>query len=141
MRSLFAVFASVVSSTINRRLRHHKAWSALGWGFIALVVYLSLMRAPTDVAPKMFDVGHLLAYAWLMLWFGQIHRLARMRLLIGTLLCLLGIAIEFAQGLTGYRTFDPADMIMNAVGVGVGLLLAQTPLQNALDALERRVLR
>lgn len=123
------------------RLRHHHVWSAIGWGFVALVVYLSLMRAPSDIAPKVFDVGHLVAYAWLMLWFGQIHQLARMRLLIGALLCLLGIGIEFAQGLTGHRTFDQADMIMNALGVGVGLLLAQTPLQNALEVLERRVLR
>lgn len=129
-----------MSNVPHRRLRHHTLWSAVGWGFVALVVYLSLMRAPADVAPKMFDAGHLLAYAWLMLWFGQIHRPTGRRLVIGGMLCMLGIAIEFAQGLTGYRTFDTADMIMNALGVVVGLVLARTPLQYALDVLERRVL-
>lgn len=125
----------------DHRLRHHHAWSAIGWGFVALVVYLSLMRAPAEIAPKVFDAGHLLAYAWLMLWFGQIHRRTGVRLAIGALLCVLGIAIEFAQGLTGYRTFDHADMIMNTMGVGVGLLLACTPLQNALAGVERRLLQ
>lgn len=130
-----------MSSVSHRRLRHHRTWSVIGWGFVGLVVYLSLMRAPADIAPKVFDVGHLLAYAWLMLWFGQIHRITTRRLLIGALLCLLGVAIEFAQGLTGYRTFDTADMIMNALGVAVGLLLSQTPLQRGLETFERRVLR
>lgn len=130
-----------MANASDRRLRHHHAWSAIGWGFVALVVYLSLMRAPSEIGPKFFDAGHLVAYAWLMLWFGQIHRPTNVRLAIGVLLCVLGIAIEFAQGLTGYRTFDHADMIMNALGVAVGLLLARTPLQNILEGLERRIVR
>ena len=120
-----------------RTLRYHRVWSAIGWSFVALIVYLSLMRAPSMLDPKVFDVGHLVAYAWLMLWFAQIHRPTGMRMLVAALLCALGIAIEFAQGMTGYRTFDYLDMITNTLGVMVGLLLARTPLQNALEAIER----
>jgi len=29
----------------------------------------------------------------------------------------MGIAIEFLQGMTSYRTFDPLDMLANAIGV------------------------
>jgi VanZ family protein len=130
-----------VSDVLVRSLRYVRVWSTIGWGFVALVVYLSLMRPPGVIAPQVFDLGHLLAYAWLMLWFAQIHRPTGVRLIVGAWLCALGIAIEFAQGLTGYRTFDYADMIMNTLGVGVGLLVARTPLQNALAAVERGMLR
>jgi hypothetical protein len=36
----------------------------------------------------------------------------------------MGIALEFLQGMTGYRTFDPLDMLANAVGVLGGLAVA-----------------
>lgn len=129
-----------MSNVLHRRLHHHRIWSAIGWGFVLLVVYLSLMRAPTEIAPKVFDIGHVVAYAWLMLWFAQLHRPTGVRLIVGAFLCALGAAIEFAQGLTGYRTFDYADMVMNTLGVIIGLLLARTPLQHALEAVERRFL-
>lgn len=116
-------------------------WTALGWGFILLVVYLSLMPPPRSVDPKAFDIGHLLAYGWLMTWFAQIHRPTATRLAIGVALCALGVALEFAQRMTGYRTFDYADMAMNTLGVTIGLLIARTPLQNVLREFERRIVR
>lgn len=126
---------------LDHKLRYHTWWTALGWGFVLSIVYLSLMRAPQTIDPSAFDIGHLLAYGWLMTWFAQIHRSAATRLVIGAALCALGAALEFAQGMTGYRTFDYADMGMNALGIAVGLLLARTPVQNALRALERRFVR
>jgi len=33
---------------------------------------------------------------------------------------LMGIALEFLQGMTGYRTFDVFDMIANTIGVALG---------------------
>lgn len=125
----------------HQKLRFHAWWTALGWGFVLLVAYLSLMRAPQAVDPQVFDVGHLVAYGWMMTWFAQIHRLVATRLAIGAALCALGVALEFAQGMTGYRTFDYADMAMNTLGVGLGLLLALTPVQNALRAFEQRFVR
>ena len=52
---------------------------------------------------------------------------------------MLGIALEFAQGMTGYRMFDHADMALNALGVGIGLALARTRLQHMLSAIERTI--
>jgi glycopeptide antibiotics resistance protein len=49
----------------------------------------------------------------------------------------MGVAIEYLQRMTGYRTFDVADMIANGIGAALGWGLAQTPLGNALDWVER----
>jgi len=107
--------------------------------FVALVIYLSLMRPPSGVSSQVFDIGHLFVYAWLMTWFAQIHRPTATRFAIGAALCALGAALEFLQGMTGYRTFDYADMAMNTFGVVIGLLLARTPAQYVLRECERRL--
>ncbi len=103
-----------------------------------LVVYLSLAAPPRDMdLPDVFDVGHIIAYLWLMLWFAQIHRSARRRWLFAVGFGAMGIALEYAQGMMGYRHFDYADMVRNFAGVGLGLALAQTPLQHSLQRVER----
>ena len=43
----------------------------------------------------------------------------------------MGSALEFAQGLTGYRFLSFADMAANTVGVVVGWLAAPPRLPNA----------
>jgi hypothetical protein len=131
----------LVAAPTETKLRYHDRWNALGWAFVALVVYLTLMHPPAMIGPEVFDIGHLFAYGWLMSWFAQIHRATATRLAIGAALCAMGVALEFVQGMTGYRTFDYADMGMNALGVTVGLLLACTPLQNILRTVERRMAR
>lgn len=121
-------------------LRFSRFWSMLGIGFVFLVVYLSLMPDPERLAsPQAMNAGHVVAYGWLMLWFAQIHRTPAIRWRFALAFCLMGVALEYLQGLTGYRTFDYYDMLNNAVGVAVGLLLAHTPLQNGLMALEARL--
>lgn len=122
----------------NRPLRYQRLWHALGAGFVLLVVYLSLARPPRDMdMPGAFDYGHIVAYFWLMIWFAQIHRTRARRWLFAAAFGALGIMLEFIQGLTGYRQFDYGDMIRNFVGVGLGLALAHTSLQNALYRVER----
>ena len=37
----------------------------------------------------------------------------------------MGVALEFLQGMTGYRTFDVFDMLANAVGVALGWLIGK----------------
>ena len=32
----------------------------------------------------------------------------------------MGVALEFIQGWTGYRTYDPFDMLANTIGVALG---------------------
>ena len=118
-------------------LRFRRRWIVCGLGFVLLVVYLSLTPDPPDLgAPEGLKIGHLVAYGWLMIWFGQIYRTTRHRLLLAAAFCALGIALEYLQGMTDYRGFEYSDMLINALGVALGLAMATTPLQNCLRALE-----
>jgi glycopeptide antibiotics resistance protein len=51
----------------------------------------------------------------------------------------MGVAIEFLQGMTDYRSFEIADMIANAAGAALGWCMVQTPLKNALARVERLI--
>ena len=122
----------------NTVLRHHRFWLALGWAWIALVIFLSLMPHPPEIEMRSGDkIGHLLAYAYLMLWFCQLYRARPRKLAIALGLVGLGIAIEFAQEQTGYRAFEWADMVADGMGVALGLLLGETALAHALRQTER----
>jgi VanZ family protein len=118
-------------------LRFKRFWIVNGIGFVLLVVYLSLTPDPPDLdVPYGMKIGHTFAYCWLMLWFAQIYRSGSARLRLVVAFCAMGILLEFFQGFTEYRTFEYSDMVINSVGVAVGLLLSTTPLQNGLAALE-----
>lgn len=115
-------------------------WQAIGVGLVALVVCLSLTPDPVAV-PDLggFDAGHFAAYFTLMLWWAQLVRPGWPRLGVALALVGMGVGLEFIQGLTDYRTFDPRDMRDNAIGVAVAFALALSPLGGALAAFERRV--
>ncbi|EQC39454.1 hypothetical protein SDRG_03656 [Saprolegnia diclina VS20] len=112
------------------------AWTAVGVGGVALLLYLSFTPRPVTLPVAGGDkVGHGLAYCLLTLWWAQcVHGTAVPALVLS--FALLGVAIEYVQGASGWRTFDVDDMLANGLGalLGGGLALA-TP--NALDALER----
>ena len=112
-----------------------------GWLLVILVVYLSLTPAPP--APMTFEnsdkVEHALAYATLSFWFCQVY--PRQRVWVMVSLVGLGVALEYVQGWTGYRTFDVMDMLADSVGVLLGWLLVQTPLGHLLDYIEKRLTR
>ncbi len=117
-----------------------KLWITLGGIYVALVLYLSLTSNPPDLrVPQAFDIGHVLAYLWLTLWFTQIYRTNLGRSILAVALCLMGIGVEILQGLGGYRVFEYTDMALNTLGIALGLMLARTRLQNSLLALEGRL--
>ncbi len=117
----------------------HRVWLGLGWLWIVLVCYLSLMPHPPQ--PVSFEgvdkLEHLLAYVGLMLWFCQVYisRAARIKLLFG--LVAMGVVIEILQGMSGYRYFEYADMLANSSGVLIGLGLAHTRMGRVILLLER----
>ena len=114
------------------------SWLALGWMWVAAIFYLSLMPQPPE--PVHFwnadKLEHALAYSLLMLWFSQIYRQRTSRILLAVLLLAMGIAIEYLQRETGYRTFDYADMLADAVGVMVGWAWSLTALGRVFAYLE-----
>jgi hypothetical protein len=81
--------------------------------------------------------GHFIAYAWLMVWFSEIYKSPRSRAACAIGLVLMGVALEYAQAMTGYRTFAYSDMLDNAYGVAAGAAIAWTPAGDLFDRLTR----
>ena len=121
-------------------MRYRALWLGLGWAFVVLVIYLSLNTDPIDAGRvEGVKVGHFIAYAWLMLWFSQIYRSMTARAALAMGFTFMGVALEYAQGMTEYRTFAYSDMGDNALGVGTGFALGWTALGNILAAVETKV--
>lgn len=125
----------------QRPLRWRPLWLVIGWALVAAVVWLSLTPrlAEFDVPFVFLDkAGHFTAYFVLMFWYASLYqRPAHWLLAVGFVL--LGVALEGAQYLTGYRGFEFGDIVADAVGIAVALLLARTPLVDFLQFIERRV--
>lgn len=114
------------------------SWLALGGLWVAAIFYLSLMPHPPELVQfrNADKLEHALAYCLVMLWFCQVYRQRASRMLLAVLLVTMGIAIEYLQRETGYRTFDYADMLANAAGVVVGWAWARTALGRVFAYLE-----
>lgn len=107
-------------------------WLGAGWLGVAVVTYFTLVPDPPRINMEQGDkLQHLVAYASLMAWFAQVQTGGAERRITALLLVAMGIALEFAQGLTGYRFMSFADMVANTAGVAVGWLAAPPRLPNA----------
>ena len=85
------------------------------------ILWLSFTSQPPQVDFEQSDkVGHFIAYGGLMFWFCQLYRHTRTRLAYATGFIAMGIAIEFLQRATGYRSFEVMDMLADAIGVLLG---------------------
>ena len=108
-------------------------WIAIGWLGVGLLLYLSLTPKPIDISIDHGDkIGHLFAYAFLTIWWMQLHSDVKQQYLLALILINLGIAIEYIQCWTGWRTFDYFDMLANCTGVIIGWL-ASKRIPNCLD--------
>jgi VanZ family protein len=107
-------------------LRLRALWLALGWALAMGIVWLSLTPSPPKIELEQGDkLGHLASYGALMFWFCQLYAGRGARLAYAVGFTLMGVALEFAQGALGTRSFEPADMLANAAGVALGWLLAE----------------
>ncbi|QSA98227.1 VanZ family protein [Methylococcus sp. EFPC2] len=107
-------------------LNFTRTWQAIGWLLVALVCWLSLTPAPPE--PPVFltwdKAQHFLAYGVLMFWYGQAF--AR-HWRWPVCLISLGVGLEFLQGWSGLRHYDPYDMLANSLGVVLGLAFSFVP--------------
>ena len=120
-------------------LRYRRIWLLLAWGMVAAVVVLSLIPVEVDLGEGRDKLAHFLAYGSLSFGFGMLFGGRARQLRMALAFAAMGVAIEFLQGLTDYRTFEIADMIANTIGAALGWGLAQTPLRNGLEWVERLI--
>ena len=120
--------------TLSQRCR--RIWLLLGWGMVFSVFVLSLIPLNIDLGNS-DKIAHFTAYGSMTFWFALLFRGRLRQLAIAIAFAAMGVGIEFLQRMTGYRTFDVADMVANGIGAALGWGLAQTPLGNALDWAER----
>ena len=111
-------------------------WLVLGWLLVLFVIYVSVMPDPVQLPVVEGDkFGHVLAYASLMSWFANLYELPARRMQFAIGFIALGIALEFVQQSTGYRSFEIADMAADAAGVAVGWLIAPPRIPNYLQGM------
>ena len=117
-----------------------KLWLVIGWLLIALVWFLSLTSSPVpDMGIDNGDkLGHFIAYAVLMGWFAQIYTSISKRLLLVFGFILMGVAIEYVQGMTEYRSFQYMDMVEDGLGVLLAFVATHGPLASLLVRFEKR---
>jgi hypothetical protein len=114
------------------RYRYGSVWLALGWAMVIATLVASLIPAPIDLSEGRDKASHLVAYGSLMFWFGMLYPGLRRQAPVALGFAAMGVGVEYLQWLTGYRSFEVADMLANGVGVVLGWGLAQTPLRRML---------
>ncbi|MBI5074989.1 MAG: VanZ family protein [Nitrospirae bacterium] len=108
---------------------------------VAAVIYLSLTDTFLDYLQIENDLkpGHIIAYAILMFYFAQLIINSRIGWFIAGFFVLMGIVLEYLQGMSGYRTFSYYDMFANCMGVSIGFIVSKTPLVNTLEHIDRKI--
>ena len=120
---------------------HRRVWLLLGWGMVVSVTVLSLIPVEVDLSEGRDKVAHFIAYGGMTFWFAALSRGRLRQIGIALAFAAMGVAIEYLQRTTDYRTFDVADMAANGIGAALGWALAQTPVSHALDWTERLLAR
>lgn len=118
-------------------LRYPRVWLALGWLLVLSVAIASLVPASVLRAITVNDkIEHAGSYFLLMIWFAGLYRRSRHPWIALSLL-VLGIALEVLQLGTTTRTFDVRDMLADAAGILLGLMLSMWLLEGWCQRLER----
>ena len=103
-----------------------RGWRTIGWLGVLALIFLCLIPSPTalDELPSWSDkCYHAFAYGLLMWWLARGYP-RRHWLSLAIFLSLLGLAIEYLQNLTSYRTGSAFDELADLAGLGLGYLLA-----------------
>ncbi len=111
-------------------LRYTRRWRAAG--VILLVLVLAAMLMPTVWVSKGEYLKwfvyvdkwlHGITFIFLAIWFaGQYRPVSYWRIAIGLLA--FGVLTEFCQRLVTYRSADWFDLVADAAGIGIGLVIA-----------------
>jgi len=99
---------------------------AAGVIVILAIWMLSLLPLKEAVLPGSDKLHHFVAYGTMMfVWIiGLAPQTRRQQISLAILFVLMGVAVEFIQGMVSYRTFSWADALANTVGVLLGWTMA-----------------
>jgi len=114
-------------------------WWLVGCGWIILVWYLSLSTIPPKIDTGSYfsdKIGHFIAYAWLMFWFGNLYKDYRARLFFAGVFVLMGIGLEILQGMGQVRQFEYYDILANSAGVLISFILLFTSMARLFSWIE-----
>ena len=122
----------------SERLRWHRWWVALGAAIMAWTLWMALRPDPgiTLDLPEGDKLLHAITFVCLMGWWGNVFGRGAARGWAALGLLTFGIFIEFAQWLDPPRDADGFDVLADAVGIALGLLLLRTPLARVLGGVE-----
>ncbi len=121
-------------------LRLHRLWLLLGFGMVAAIFFFSLTAMAMPDGKHVDKLFHAASYGIVTAWFAQLYPRRVERLLLALAFSLMGVAIEFLQGLHPMRYFDVADMLANTVGALCALLLVSWRCGRLLAVLENWLL-
>jgi VanZ family protein len=125
------------------RPRHRpRLWLGLGIVQLLLALVVCLVPLPPHLPSPVdhFDkIEHLLGYLGLTAYAVMLFATRRALAFAALGLLLFGAMIELLQGLLPWRSADAADLVANASGVALGLLVALTPLSRFLQRVDSRM--
>lgn len=120
------------------RLRWHGIWVALGGAIMLFVMWMALMPDPSITLS--FTYGdkllHASTFCGLTGWWGNIYRGYRARAWVALGCLAFGVFIELAQWLDPPRDASGWDVLADAIGILLALVLLRTPLARVLANLE-----
>ena len=122
-------------------LRHPWYWLLPGWVLVAAVIAASVFPGIAIAALNISGadkLAHAASYCLLMVWFAGLYA-PRHHGVVALWLLALGLALEVVQWSLPYRLFEPADLLANAAGVIVGLVLSISLLAGWCQRLESRL--
>lgn len=126
-----------------RDFRRPGLWLAL-WALMIVAVIAGSLLPARDLPPMPFDgfdkLEHFFGYAALSAYAAMLFARMRVQALAAAGLVALGIGLELAQSaLTASRLADPADAMVNTLGVLAGLGCVATPLARLLQRFDARL--
>ena len=125
-------------------LRYPRVWLTLGWLLVLGVILGSLLPGPVirEITPAISDkVMHFSAYFALMVWFAGLYPRSK-HVRVAVALVALGTALDILQGTaTRTRSFELLDIVADAVGIVVALVLSAWLLEGWCLRVERLVAR
>jgi VanZ family protein len=120
-------------------LRLAPLWAVGGWVGVACALLLSLLPGGPPSPIHVWDkLQHCAGYFIMATWFTGIYPRERYGA-IALRIVMFGILIEGLQSLTATRTAEIGDVLANATGVGLAVLLARAGLGGWACRLERAV--